>query len=224
MGRSGPPSPIDARWSKSQTWSKPPSSAIRHTARKASMVVSCPESFSPKRSGCVMGDLSCLVETGWSDADRVVVLLGELLRRHADAPEVLAVLTQITRDLAGRRMLRIDLRRAVDPHHVLSRRVRVQVQRNVRVRLDVAHLLTRDRIDEKGLAVPPEPTRHCVGVAVATHCGKPDDQLPLETCHRVLAGHIFSLRLSRWWQSRCDGKDRREQEVRGRVEARPDPA
>jgi len=46
---SGSP-PIPAKWSKSQQWSKPASSAIRQTARSSSAVVPCPESLSPTRN------------------------------------------------------------------------------------------------------------------------------------------------------------------------------
>ena len=50
-GRSGPPAPIAARWSKTHTWSKPASSAIRQSARKSSVVVSWPPFLTPKRKG-----------------------------------------------------------------------------------------------------------------------------------------------------------------------------
>src|SRR5687768_12843537 len=50
-GRSGPPSPIAATWSKHHTWSRPPSSAMRQTSRRAAAVVSWPASFTPIRNG-----------------------------------------------------------------------------------------------------------------------------------------------------------------------------
>src|SRR2546423_13256287 len=72
---------------------------------------SCPAPKASARSevDAPLGDLSCLMETGWHDADRVAVLHGKLLRRHADALDVLTVLAQITRDLVGGGVLRIDL-------------------------------------------------------------------------------------------------------------------
>src|ERR1700694_3572786 len=43
--------PIEARWSKTQTWSNPASSAMRQTSRSAWIVVSWPEFFRPRRRG-----------------------------------------------------------------------------------------------------------------------------------------------------------------------------
>src|SRR6266545_4864297 len=43
--------PIGLKWSKTQTWSKPASSARRHTARCCSRVQSCCESLMPTRTG-----------------------------------------------------------------------------------------------------------------------------------------------------------------------------
>src|SRR6202165_2400814 len=43
--------PIEARWSKTQTWSNPASSAMRQTSWSAWIVVSWPEFFSPTRRG-----------------------------------------------------------------------------------------------------------------------------------------------------------------------------
>src|SRR5258708_14630362 len=148
------------------------------------------------------GEREKSVKVGWLDADREVVLVGKDLWRPVWALDLLAVLAHVARHLVSRWLLGVHLRRAVDAHHVLSYGVGVEVERDVRVGLDVAHLLAGYGVDQKGLAVPPEPHRHHVREAVPTDGGKPDDQLALESGYHVLAGHRLSLRLSRSWQSR----------------------
>src|SRR5450759_645433 len=120
------------------------------------------------------------VKTGGRDANGVVVLVGEDLRGPVEALDLLAIFAHVIRDLVRRKLLGIDPRRAVDTHHVVSHRVGVEVKSNVRVGLDVAHLLAGNRIDEDELAVPPEPHRHRVRVPVTTYGREPDDQLSLE--------------------------------------------
>src|SRR5260221_6127599 len=148
------------------------------------------------------GEREKSVKVGWLDADREVVLVGKDLWRPVEALDLVAVLAHVARHLVSRWLLGVHLRRAVDAHHVLSYGVGVEVERDVRVGLDVAHLLAGDGVDQKGLAVPPEPYRHHVRDPVPTGGGKPDDPLALESgCHR-LAGHRLSLGLSRSWQRR----------------------
>src|SRR4030081_784932 len=136
---------MDARWSKSHTWSKPDSSAMRHTARKASTVVSWPESFSPNRSGCVMTEL--FVETSWPHKDGDAVLLGKDLWRPVEAFDEVPVFADIGRDLVGRRMSRRDPGCGVHAHHVIPFLVGIEVEVHLRVGLDVAHLLAGHRVD-----------------------------------------------------------------------------
>src|SRR6202163_2581705 len=82
---------MEARWSKSQTWSKPASSAIRQTSRSAWMVVSWPEFFNPMRSGYVI-DLEGEGPTSLA-LHRHPAHLGELMHGLAAAePSVAAVL------------------------------------------------------------------------------------------------------------------------------------
>src|SRR5450756_1011851 len=108
---------------------------------------------------------------------------------------LLAILAHVIRDLVRRRLLGIDLCGTVDADHVVSHRVSVEVKGNVRVGLDIAHLLARDRVDDDELAVPPEPNRHDVRVPVATHGRDPDDQLSLEPRLNVLVRrrHCFEV-------------------------------
>src|SRR4029077_17682965 len=104
MGRSGPPPPIDARWSKSQTWANPDWSAIRQTARRSAMVVSWPEFLSPKRSGCFIWFTS--VKESWLDAYGEVVLVGEDFWRPVETLDLLSILADERRHLVRRGLLR----------------------------------------------------------------------------------------------------------------------
>src|SRR5712692_4130507 len=133
---------MEARWSKSQTWSNPPSSAMRHTRRSASIVVSCPESFSPNRRTWVMASARS-VEAGRLDADRDVVLLGEALWRPVIALDESRVLADVRGHLVCRNLLRNQASGTVDAHDVIAVGVGVQVNGHVGVGFDVTDLLAR---------------------------------------------------------------------------------
>src|ERR1035437_2273154 len=171
MGRSGPPSPIDARWSKSHTWSKPASSAIRQTVRRASMVVSCPDSFSPNRTGWVIEATLTRAVPTWTDAQHHVVLAREALGCPAVTLDQGGVLANVDRHLVGERVASEPPGTAVDADHVPAVWRRVEVQRHAGVSFDVLHLLTRHGIDEERLPIPPEPDRNRVGPATGAHGG-----------------------------------------------------
>src|SRR5216683_6140654 len=121
MTRPGPPSPIEARWSKSQTWSKPPSSAMRQTARSASMVVSWPEFLSPNRSGCCMRcTLLTSVKLGRSHADRNSIFGREGLPCPAVAPDAAGVLAHVGGHLESGGLPLQHLGLALDAYDVAS--------------------------------------------------------------------------------------------------------
>src|ERR1700693_1169587 len=103
------------------------------------MVVSWPEFLSPKRSGCFIWFTS--VKAGGLDSDREVILVGEDLRRPVETLDLLSVLPDEARHLVRRGLPGVDLRRGVDAHHVVSDGIGVEVQSNIWVGLDVAHLL-----------------------------------------------------------------------------------
>src|SRR4029077_15281641 len=142
------------RWSKSQTWSNPPSSAMRHTRRSASTVVSWPESLSPNRRGWVMS-----VEASRLDADRDVVLLGEALRRPVVALDQPRVFADVGGNPVRRNLLRDQAGRAVDADNVIAVGGGVEVERHIGVGFDVADLLAGEGVAQKRLAVPQEPDR-----------------------------------------------------------------
>src|SRR4029077_13955690 len=154
--------PIEARWSKSQTWSNPASSAMRHTARSASIVVSCPESFRPKRNGCFIPVRLPSAERSRPDAQRDVVVAAEPLRLPAVALDQACVLADVFRHPMGRRLAPEPFRIAIDAQNVPAVRRGVEVKRHLWVGFDVPDLLARQRVDEEGLPVPEEPHRYRV--------------------------------------------------------------
>src|SRR5258708_37444575 len=145
------------------------------------------------------GEREKSVKVGWLDADREVVLVGKDLWRPVWALDLLGVLAHVARHLVSRWLLGVHLRRAVDAHYVLSYGVGVEVKRDVRGGQDVAHLLAGDGVDQKGLAVPPEPYRHHVRDPVPTGGGKPQGQLALALGFSGRSVQRLSLRLIRSW-------------------------
>src|SRR5437762_10759491 len=146
-GPPGPLGPIDARWSKSQTWSKPPSSAIFQHARSSSIELHWPEALSPNRSGCVMGPPSVPAQA--PHADPVRIAPRKLLGRPAEALDLVAVLADVGPDLVRRRFVLDDPGLAGDADNGLAGLVGVQVQLDVGVLLHVACLDARRRVDEE---------------------------------------------------------------------------
>src|SRR5579859_179657 len=176
---------MEARWSKSQTWSKPDSSAMRQTARRASMVVSCPESLRPKRSGWFTVR-RLRVEASRPDADGHVVAVGKHLRRPAVALYPLAVLGDVLADAVGGRVVGEDLRHAIEAHDQVTGPVGVEMKLHVGIGLHIAHLLAGDRIDQKGMSVPPEPDRDGVRPPIGTDGREPDDDVVVQALLNAL--------------------------------------
>src|SRR4029077_5806417 len=116
------------RWSKSQTWSNPPSSAMRHTRRSASTVVSWPESLSPNRRGWVMS-----VEASRLDAYRDVVLLGEALRRPVVALDQPRVFADVGGNLVRGSLVRDQAGGTVDADNVIAIGFGVEVKGHIGV-------------------------------------------------------------------------------------------
>src|SRR5437773_11687432 len=163
-GPPGPLGPIEARWSKSQRWSKPPSSPIFQIERSWSIVIHWPEALSPKRSGCVIDPP--LVKAQLADADGMRVLLREHLRRPAEAFDLVAVLADVGRNLVGRRFRTREPGLARDANDDVADLVRVEVQLNVRIGPHLACLGARRRVGAERLPARSEPDRHSLRLAI----------------------------------------------------------
>src|SRR6266487_2436018 len=193
MGPSGPFAPMVARWSKSQRWSKPPSSAIFQIARSSSMVIHCPEALIPKRSGWMVVIRTRLVKPHFAYLDDVVVGGAEALWRRAEVPDLSPVLAHVGGVLVGGGRL-FDRGLARRAHEVVADLIAVEVELDVRVCPEVADLDPVAGVDQERLAVPEEPDGHGLWLAVGAGRDQPDHYLLLEARLGVPVHHSLVWR------------------------------
>src|SRR5258706_4446713 len=104
------------------------------------------------------------------DADRKWVLLSETLAGHAQALDVASVLAHIGRHSVGGRLRLGNGRVPGYAHEVIANFVAVEVKLDIRVGFHVPDLEARLRVDQKRLAVPQEPHRHGLRMAITAGC------------------------------------------------------
>src|SRR5712691_1145650 len=121
------------------------------------------------------------------DPDRIRVLLREALDSHAESLDIAAILAYVRRLFVGRRLRLWNGRVPRYPNEIVTNLVAVEVELDVWVGVHVPDLDARLCVDEERLAVPQEPNRHGLRMAIAAGYHEPDHALFLQPALRMLA-------------------------------------
>src|SRR5216684_1615707 len=115
-----------------------------------------------------------------ADADRIWVLLSETLGSHSEALDLASILAYVRRLSVGRRLRLGNGRVARCADEIVANLVAVEVKLDIRVGFHVPDLDARLCVDQKRLAIPQEPDRHRLRMAIPARGHQPDHELSFQ--------------------------------------------